>query len=82
MKMSGRRGLTMRVIIQLIICVVLAGCARSTPVVPTLSPEPCVAEKPTINVVHINGHFVISDGDMGKLTGYIAALEAGCTAPR
>lgn len=50
--------------------------------VPTLSPEPCVAKKPTINVVHINGHFVISDGDMGKLTGYIAALEAGCTAPR
>ncbi|GKI68959.1 hypothetical protein NUBL2908_35050 [Klebsiella pneumoniae] len=49
---------------------------------PTLNPAPCAAEKPVIDVVHVDGHFVIADDDMGKLTGYIAALEAGCTAPR
>lgn len=49
---------------------------------PILNPAPCAAEKPTIDVVHIDGHFVISDDDMGKLTGYIAALEAGCAAPK
>lgn len=48
---------------------------------PTLNPAPCAAEKPVIDVVHVDGHFVIADDDMGKLTGYIAALEAGCTAP-
>ena len=72
----------MRVITLLIICVALVGCLKSTPVTPMLSPAPCAAEKPTIDIVHLNGHFVISDDDMGKLTGYIAALEAGCTAPK
>ncbi|PKS25077.1 hypothetical protein CX680_18490 [Klebsiella pneumoniae] len=38
--------------------------------------------KAVIDVVHVDGHFVIADDDMGKLTGYIAALEAGCTAPK
>ncbi|WP_407261513.1 hypothetical protein [Klebsiella quasipneumoniae] len=53
-----------------------------TPMTPTLNPAPCAAEKPVIDVVHVDGHFVIADDDMGKLTGYIAALEAGCTAPK
>lgn len=82
MKMSGRRGLIMRVTTRLIICVALAGCAKSTPMAPILNPAPCAAEKPEIDVVHVDGHFVIADDDMGKLTGYIAALEAGCTAPK
>lgn len=82
MKRSDRRGLIMRVTTRLIICAALAGCANSTPVAPILNPAPCAAEKPTIDVVHIDGHFVISDDDMGKLTGYIAALEAGCAAPK
>lgn len=82
MKMSGRRGLIMRGTTRLIICAALAGCAKSSPMVPALSPAPCAAEKPAIDVVHIDGHFVISDDDMGKLTGYIAALEAGCSAPK
>lgn len=72
----------MRVTTRLIICAVLAGCANSAPVVPLLTPKTCAAEKPTIDIVHIDGHFVISDDDMGKLTGYIAALEAGCVAPQ
>lgn len=72
----------MRVITPLIICVALAGCMKSTPMTPILNPAPCAAEKPVIDVVHVDGHFVIADDDMGKLTGYIAALEAGCTAPK
>lgn len=71
----------MRVTTRLIICAVLAGCAKSQPAMSSLTPKPCAAEKPAIEVVHIDGHFVISDGDMGKLTGYLAALEAGCVAP-
>lgn len=71
----------MRVTTRLIICAALAGCGKSLPVTAVLTPEPCAAVKPTIDVVHIDGHFVISDDDMGELTGYIAALEAGCVAP-
>ncbi|EDS3849457.1 hypothetical protein ZM01_003900 [Salmonella enterica subsp. enterica serovar Oranienburg] len=49
---------------------------------PMLEPTQCAAEKPTIDIVHLDGYFVISDDDMGKLTGYIAALESGCVAPK
>lgn len=69
----------MREIIPLIICAVLAGCESSTPI---LAPSPCAAEKPKIDITHIDGYFVISDGDMGQITGYISALEAGCIAPK
>lgn len=71
----------MRVTTRLIICTGLVGCA-SLPTAPSaMGMKPCAAEKPTIDIVHVDGHFVISDGDMGKLTGYMAALEAGCVAP-
>ncbi|EMX5185650.1 TPA: hypothetical protein I8275_003811 [Citrobacter freundii] len=72
----------MRGIIPLIICVVLAGCGMSPALTPMLEPTQCAAEKPTIDIVHLDGYFVISDDDMGRLTGYIAALESGCVAPK
>lgn len=82
MLMSGRRISITRVTTRLIICVVLAGCVSSTQETTSLSPTPCAADRPTINIVHVDGHFIISDEDMGQLTGYIAALEAGCVAPK
>ena len=72
----------MRGTIPLIICVVLAGCGMPPARTPMLKPAQCAAEKPTIDIIHIDGYFVISDDDMGKLTGYIAALESGCVAPK
>lgn len=80
--MNGRRISITRVATRLIICVVLAGCANSTQEITSLSPTPCAADRPTINIVHVDGHFIISDEDMGQLTGYMAALEAGCVAPK
>lgn len=71
----------MRVITRLIICVALAGCGKSQPVTAAMTLKACAAVKPVINVVHIDGHFIISDDDMGKITGYMAALEAGCVTP-
>ncbi|HHL2859205.1 TPA: hypothetical protein ACQ49C_004620 [Citrobacter freundii] len=44
--------------------------------------KPCAAEKPTIDIAHVDGYFVILESDMGKLTGYMAALEAGCIPPK
>lgn len=71
----------MHAITLLIISVGLAGCASSLSAIPSINPKPCAAEKPVIDIVHTAGHFVISDSDMGKITGYIAALESGCVAP-
>lgn len=82
MLMSGRRISITRVTTRLIICVVLAGCVSSTQETTSLSPTPCAADRPKINIVHVDKHFIISDEDMGQLTGYIAALEAGCVAPK
>ena len=72
----------MRGIIPLIICVVLAGCGTSPALTPMLEPTQCAAEKPTIDIAHVDGYFVIPENDMGKLTGYMAALEAGCIPPK
>lgn len=82
MLMSGRRISITRVTTRLIICVVLVGCVNSTQETASLSPTPCAADRPTINIVHVDGHFIISDKDMGQLTGYMAALESGCVAPK
>lgn len=82
MPMSGRLTLITRAITRLSICVVLAGCGNSTPLVPNLNREPCAADRPTINAVLVDGYFVLSESDMGQLTGYMAALEAGCVAPK
>ena len=80
--MSDRLELIMRVITRLTICVALAGCGKSTPALTAMTKAPCAAEKPVINLVHLDGHFVITDDDMGQLAGYIAALEEGCIAPK
>jgi hypothetical protein len=80
--MSDRLELIMRVITRLIICAALAGCGKSTPPLTAMTKAPCAAEKPVINLVHLDGHFVITDDDMGQLAGYIAALEEGCIAPK
>ena len=82
MPMSDRLTSMLRGMTRLAICVVLAGCASSNPLVPSLKPEPCAADRPTINAVLVDGYFVISKDDMGQLTGYMAALEAGCVAPK
>lgn len=76
--MSGNSALIMRAITLLIICVGLGACGNSDQLVPTMKAAPCAAEKPTIDIAHVDGYFVIPESDMGKLTGYIAALEAGC----
>lgn len=80
--MSGKGALIMRATTLLIICVSLAGCGNQYQQIPTLKPAPCAAEKPKIDIVHVDGYFVITDSDMGQLTGYMAALEAGCIAPK
>lgn len=80
--MNGKSALIMRATTLLIICVSLGACENSAQLVPTMKPAPCAAEKPTIDIAHVDGYFVIPDSDMGKLTGYIASLEAGCIAPK
>lgn len=80
--MNGKSASIMRVTTRLIICVSLAGCGSLNQPIPTLKAALCAAEKPTIDIVHVDEHFIITDSDMGKLTGYMAALEAGCIAPK
>lgn len=80
--MNGKSALIMRATTLLIICVSLGACGNSAPLVPTMKAEPCAAEKPTIDIAHVDGYFVIPENDMGKLTGYMAALEAGCIPPK
>lgn len=64
----------------LIICGALAGCSQSS-VNP--APAPCAATRPTLNdSAQVDGYFVISNADMGQLTGYMAALEQGCIAQK
>lgn len=68
-------------IILLITCGALAACAKSQQV--TLTPTKCAAAKPVLSdTAHVDGYFVISDADMAQLTAYMAALEAGCIAPK
>ncbi len=79
--MNASSALNTRVITLLIIYAALGGCRNQT-VIPTLKPETCAAVKPTlINVVYLDGYFILTDSDMGQLTGYIAELEEGCIAP-
>lgn len=72
----------MRAITLPIICAALAGCmSLKQASLPALTLTPCAAEKPTLkSVVHLDGHFILTDAEMGQLTGYIAALEEGCVA--
>ena len=79
MKRNGKSGLILPGLILLSICISLAGCGKS---IPTMTPAPCAAQKPTIDIVEVDGYFVISDADMGQLTGYMSALESGCTPPK
>lgn len=80
--MNGKSALIMRATTLLIICVGLGACENSAQLVPTMKAAPCAAEKPTIDIAHVDGYFVIPESDMGKLTGYMAALEAGCIPPK
>lgn len=80
--MNGKSALIMRATTLLIICVSLGACGNSAQLVPTMKPAPCAAEKPAIDIAHVDGYFVIPESDMGKLTGYMAALEAGCITPK
>lgn len=82
MKMTGSSVSITRNVTLLIICGSLVGCGNSVPQIPILKVTPCAAEKPMIDIAHVDGYFVIPDDDMGKLTGYMAALEAGCIAPK
>lgn len=81
MKMNGSSVSITRNITLLIIFVSLVGCGNSVQQIPILKANPCAAEKPTIDIAHVDGYFVIPEDNMGKLTGYMAALESGCIAP-
>lgn len=68
----------MRVTTLLIICVALAGCELKA-----TTPPSCAAAKPHLSDTTVaDGYFIISEADMGQLTGYMAALEEGCIAPK